>query len=207
MESELFQAIDNIANNIDALAQPRFIDWLAVALSFFSIIISGIAIWFAVQVPKKIADRQDKIALFEKRMQCLKGLLTIVGLSDSIKNHTDCYGDVILAFRIFLNFPEVADRKRHFTKNLSNYLLSFQIDAMSGEYLFDNFDADLVEKACGIVQKLIIKLTFIDNDNLNNEVSDDIKKQIADLFEVCVDIENNMLPPIEKTLQIKTDLR
>lgn len=72
MESELIQAIVSIANNIDALAQPRFIDWLAVSFSFFGITISGVAIWFAVQVPKKIADRQDKIALFEKRYECFQ---------------------------------------------------------------------------------------------------------------------------------------
>lgn len=72
MESELVQAISNIASNIDALAKPRFIDWLAVVLSFFSIAISGVAIWFAVRVPKTIADRQDKIALFEKRYECFQ---------------------------------------------------------------------------------------------------------------------------------------
>ena len=72
MESELVQEIHNIANSIDALAQPRFIDWLAVIFSFVSIAISGVAIWFAVQVPKKIADKQDKIALFEKRYECFQ---------------------------------------------------------------------------------------------------------------------------------------
>lgn len=70
MESELVQEIHNIANSIDALAQPRFIDWLAVVFSFVSIAISGVAIWFAVQVPKKIANKQNKIALFEKRYEC-----------------------------------------------------------------------------------------------------------------------------------------
>ena len=72
MESELVQKIGSIVDSINALAQPRFIDWLAVILSFFGIVISVIAIWFAVQVPKKIADRQDKIALFEKRYECFQ---------------------------------------------------------------------------------------------------------------------------------------
>lgn len=72
MESELVQAINSITESINALAQPRFIDWLAVILSFFSVVLSGTAIWFAVRVPKKIADRQDKIALFEKRYECFQ---------------------------------------------------------------------------------------------------------------------------------------
>ena len=84
MESELLQAINNIVNSIDALAQPRFIDWLAVVFSFLSIAISGVAIWFAVQVPKKIADKQDKIALFEKRYRAYSSLLTLQMFSHAI---------------------------------------------------------------------------------------------------------------------------
>lgn len=72
MESELIQAINSITESVNALAQPRCIDWLAVILSFFSVVLSVAAIWFAVQVPKKIADRQDKIALFEKRYECFQ---------------------------------------------------------------------------------------------------------------------------------------
>lgn len=69
MEFELIQALAAIKNSIDAAAQPRFIDWIAIVMSGLSVIVSGIAIWFAVQVPRKIADRQDKIALFEKRYE------------------------------------------------------------------------------------------------------------------------------------------
>lgn len=205
MESDIIQALQTISDNIQAASQPGWIEYLTIAISFFGVVLSVVAVIFAACVPKKIADRQDKIALFDKRIQCLKGMLTIVGLSDYINKHTSCYRDVILAFRIFLDFPEISDRKKHFVKNLSNYLLSFQTDAMSGEYLFDNFDAGLVEKACDIVQELIIKLTIVDNDSLDNEVSEEMKKQISDLFEICADIQSNMIPSIEKVLQIKAD--
>ncbi|OUO17172.1 hypothetical protein [Flavonifractor sp. An4] len=65
MESELIRAVDNIANNIDALAQPRLIDWLAVLISVLSVLLSAAAICFAV----KVADKQNKIMLFEKRYE------------------------------------------------------------------------------------------------------------------------------------------
>ena len=50
------------------------INWEAVSAvaAWVGVISSFIAIWFAIQVPKKIADRQDKIALFEKRYQCFQ---------------------------------------------------------------------------------------------------------------------------------------
>ena len=75
MQSELVQA----------LAQPEFIDWLAVILSAFSMAISGAAIWFAIRV----ANKQNKIALFEKRyelyMQYVKyyALAVEIGLANN----------------------------------------------------------------------------------------------------------------------------
>ncbi len=45
---------------IKDLSKPTLFDWSTFALSIFAII-------FAVRIPQKIANRQDKIALFEKR--------------------------------------------------------------------------------------------------------------------------------------------
>lgn len=39
--------------------------WAGVGASF-------VAIWFAIRVPKKIAEEQNKIALFEKRYECFQ---------------------------------------------------------------------------------------------------------------------------------------
>lgn len=44
-------------------------DAVSACASWVGVIASFVAIWFAIRVPKKIADRQDKIALFEKRYQ------------------------------------------------------------------------------------------------------------------------------------------
>lgn len=47
-------------------------DWEAISAvaSWVGVLASFLAIWYAIQVPKTIADRQDKIALFEKRYEC-----------------------------------------------------------------------------------------------------------------------------------------
>lgn len=72
MESEMIQTLKTIADNIQAASQPGVIEYLTICISLVSVVVSGVAIWFAVQVPKKIADRQDKIALFEKRYECFQ---------------------------------------------------------------------------------------------------------------------------------------
>lgn len=81
MESELIQVISGITESINALAQPRLIDWLAVILSGISIIVSGVAILFAVRV----ADKQNKITLFEKRFLCLEEMQRHISFYDKIK--------------------------------------------------------------------------------------------------------------------------
>ena len=53
-------------------AISAFADWGGVFVSVIGVIASFVAIWYAIQVPKKIADRQDKIALFEKRYECFQ---------------------------------------------------------------------------------------------------------------------------------------
>ena len=89
MEYELIQAIDSIANNIYALAQPRFIDWLAVILSGVSIIVSGAAICFAIRV----ANKQNKIALFEKRYEIYMRYIEYYALAVEI-GHAENRGEI-----------------------------------------------------------------------------------------------------------------
>lgn len=63
----MIQALQTIADNVQAASQPGWVECLSIVISSISVVVSGIAIWFAVQVPKEIAKDQNKIALFEKR--------------------------------------------------------------------------------------------------------------------------------------------
>ena len=44
-------------------------DWISILVSIAAVVASIIAIVYAIRVPKEIADRQDKIALFDKRCE------------------------------------------------------------------------------------------------------------------------------------------
>ena len=59
-----------LENSWDAVSAVA--SWVQVIISILGVIASLVAIWFAIQVPKKIADRQDKIALFERRYECFQ---------------------------------------------------------------------------------------------------------------------------------------
>lgn len=65
-------------------------DWEAISAvaSWVGVIASVFAILCAIQVPKTLADRQDKIALFEKRYNAYSSFLTVQNFSNAVSKET-----------------------------------------------------------------------------------------------------------------------
>lgn len=59
--------MENLTNAILDLGKNNWLEYVQLFATVVSIIISGLAVYYAVNIPKKIADQQNKIALFEKR--------------------------------------------------------------------------------------------------------------------------------------------
>lgn len=74
--------------------------WVGAFISCVGVLASFLAIWYAIQVPKTIADRQDQIALFEKRYIAYSSLLKVLSFSRAInqkpynENTPDENGDI-----------------------------------------------------------------------------------------------------------------
>lgn len=75
-----FTYAPELENSWDAVS--AFASWVGVIMSF-------LAVMAAVWIPKRIADQQDKIALFEKRVACFAMLETQRQIYFSIKDETD----------------------------------------------------------------------------------------------------------------------
>ena len=73
-----------LENSWDAISAISTV--ISAIVSIIGVSASFAAIWYAIQVPKEIADRQDKIALFEKRLTCYEMLETQRLLYFSIKD-------------------------------------------------------------------------------------------------------------------------
>lgn len=67
--------------------------WAGVITSIAAVGASFAAVWFAIRVPKEIAEQQNKIALFEKKYSVYSSLLLIKNFSGLINN--DCFKDNI----------------------------------------------------------------------------------------------------------------
>ena len=62
---ELIKAIQELGN-------LSWIDYIQLGLAFITIIISALALFYAIKVPKRIAEDQNRIALFDKRYEEIK---------------------------------------------------------------------------------------------------------------------------------------
>lgn len=94
----------DLENSWDAVS--AFAAWGGVFMSF-------VAIMVAIQIPKKIADRQDKIALFEKRLEIYnilsscKTSVHIMEMADKIEDENEGEGeDEDILKYLFIMFME-----------------------------------------------------------------------------------------------------
>lgn len=127
-------------------AISAFADWVGVFVSVIGVISSFVAIWYAIQVPKEIADRQDKIALFEKRFEVYDKLQKCKNFADNLKK-IDSSDKKVIGLLYFANVYDYADAldynkslkilstSRHVFElfNQSRFLYSKNIS----EYLFE----------------------------------------------------------------------
>ena len=171
--SKSIEKLDTIAKNIQALAEPKFIEYIALLISFISVIVSGLAIWFAVQVPKKIADRQDKIALFEKKYEAYdiicKCQLFAVGILASEQTKESIKSIFIRAF-----YPELSKDDELNLSNLSPFYLSISKELVQIKLLFP---PEVSEHMNTIIITFLLLL-----DTINSEETDKDSKEYLDMI-------------------------
>ena len=80
--------MDDLVKAIEKLAEKDIVDYLLVIVP---IVVSIVAIYISIATARK----QNKIALFERRYNCLFQIKTILNFSDTIKE--DANGKIILA--------------------------------------------------------------------------------------------------------------
>lgn len=110
MESEVIQQLDIIAKNIQELAQPKFIEYIALIISGISVIVSGIAIWFAIRVPKQIAEQQIKLeSEIELRQEDLQRREIKIALYEHRLKYWNVVRDIKFFLESYLDFLKIAN--------------------------------------------------------------------------------------------------
>ncbi len=111
-------------------------DWGAIDAvgGWTSAVISGVAIWFAVSAPKRIAQRQNAIALFDLRFSSYIIYLKYISFAEAIRE-IDTPNQLNQAFSLyFMEYGSMLD-----LKELVMNIRSDERKLMSGLFLFSNF--------------------------------------------------------------------
>lgn len=159
MESEMLQALQTIADDIQAASQPGWVEYVSIFISLVSVVVSGFAIWFAIEVPQKIAEKQNNIALFEKRYEILclyNSCRTFANILKDMEESED-QTDIKLLFLIVFCDVNVAEKSDK--SNLTNLIRieneKIHEKMMQSCYLFERDISPYIELAASLIHVIV----------------------------------------------------
>lgn len=170
-------------------------------LDILSVIASLGAVWAAIQVPKKIAKKQDAIALFEKRFDCyttIQNLLVCAEQMEQVKTNKD----VKLAFRIYFGQPEDII-KTESGAVLALQLKQKQVTIVSGAFLFSEYNVETLQKIIDKGVSLIMDAAIKEVTDPDLPLSDKTAELKEEYCQLCKEYKEKYLEPIEKELNLK----
>lgn len=188
-------------------------DAISACAGWASVFVAGLAIYYAIRVPKKIADRQDRIALFEKRLDVYLTAQKLLSCANQIKDFND-NGIIMTAFFMAIG-------KREDTENVNTLSLLFELDQMertlmSGEFLFPQYNADQMTLAIIEARDLLIEadksitnceepddsLESVDASSAGTVLSEKAGRHKEHYCELCFAFMEECVPGMEKVLNL-----
>ena len=148
--------------------------WAGVFVAVASATASFLAVWFAIRVPNKIADRQDRIALFDKRYCAYSSLLTLQLFSHAIDK--EFFED---------NTPD--EQGALWDTSAKAGLCCLQFATVFGyhpQLLHGQLNAESVSQTITILKKYETELYMLPLlFKLSNDEKDEMGKEISGIFE------------------------
>lgn len=125
MESEVIQQLDIIAKNIQELAQPKCVEYIALITSGLGVVVSFIAIQVAKKVSIQIAEQQLKLeSEIERRQEDLEKRQIKIALYEHRLKYWDVAKDIYLFLEWYLDFMDKTNYKEKTNEEIYNeYLL------------------------------------------------------------------------------------
>lgn len=174
-------------------ATSAFAAWAGVIMSFLA---TMIAIW----IPKKIADRQDKITLFERRIECYHTLQVIFAFARQISDVNNRRG-IYAAFKLY--FGECDSFSEN--QNFSWYVIALKRQEpilVEGAFLFSEYNEKKLQ--CLLMEIIrLSSLTAVKNEEeMEQPIPEAAQKCKEKICNICSDLERNLIPLIENHLRL-----
>lgn len=187
---------------IQSLGQKDWFDYIQLVTTMVSVLISIAAIIFAIKVPQKIADRQDRISLFEKRYDCYTTIQKFLVVARQIENEKTKKA-IQVAFRMHLGNAEDITNRINLTTFLV-FLKQKESILISGEFLFNKYDAKLLQEILSVSLNLVRLSSENDSDKLEEILPDreDVIVLKNKYCELCNKFIKDYFPFLEEDLKI-----
>lgn len=176
-------------------AVSGFAAWFGVAVSALSAAASFAAIWFAVRV----ADQQNKIALFEKRYECYIIIKNVVDVSNWVK-HSSSYYHVYLGF---YRLVRPLEENMMDSLNLAFYYSKLEEKVLCSIFLFPSSDEKALKDLFRKAFNLIYGTRAMDFDEYPKTMDDKFVELKNDYCNYCNEFRRLYLENMEQELRLK----
>ena len=170
--------------------------WNAISAcaGWFSVIMSAIAIFVAINIPKKIAEQQNKISLFEKRYNALNTFLFLISVVKTIfdgnvkdKNYRFYLDNMIETYNAVSNVRELISD----CKEPHSIYVRLVFEAGKIQYLFDLKEMEIVAEFLITLDEYIsdiYKCKSVDETKLRNLYNELLREEIQEKLEAQIRI-------------------
>lgn len=175
-------------------AVSGFAAWSSVAVSLISVGASFAAVWAAIQVPKKIAQQQERVELYAKRFDFYTTLCSCVHYSKLLDGVTSVVQADYL-FIMMLGHETLTDLNEKRIREEAGLIIWKIIACLqNGEFLFKFETKNSIQKICSALISIITV----------EETNSDLKKCCSEYSNLMGEIKDHLIPMIENDLRITT---
>ena len=166
-----------------------------------SSLLSIAAIIYAIRVPKEIANRQDKIALFEKRIDCYNAVQSLIACANQLSSVTTNKA-VQTAFRLWL------DLKYNITEDIPFSDFVVQLNQMkpvliSGDFLFEKYDQKLLQNIINTGIDLTTQVASTNENESKSPLSENAMRTKDEFCRLCTEFSTEYIDSMENELNLK----
>lgn len=185
---------------IQSLGQKDCFDYIQLVATVISIIISAIAVYIAVRIPKQIAEQQNKIALFEKRFECYIVIQRITTFALKIKDSKNSE-DIKARFLSIMGYNNNCFSEMSFAQMLISFQNMERV-IVGGEFLFYYYNLEILQKLIlDVIQFTRIFVDIEENHKIDGLTQEGIEKR-DEIVGLGKEIRDEYLDLIEKELYL-----
>lgn len=140
-------------------------DAISACAAWAAVVVSGLAIYFAIQAPKKIAEEQNRIALFEKRYEAFQFFERCFTFYKALQK-----SKTVEDMRIgCLFFFETTDIETFELENIRNELFNFEYMLHKMQFLFPELTEEDLSDLYHALYEVV--LAIAKNEDIEEKVS------------------------------------